>query len=142
MKGREPMDDLPEHLRVYPGDRPTRRPNRVQYGIPVTIYQLHDYAISRGLPIGRPSGPMSRRARYYTNLQEKVTADLKDLCETTLHPAGILSVDYDCIVALHDNYTWFDEELEDDEERQVVEILQRELKTTEKARWYFDVLPF
>ncbi|TFY53943.1 hypothetical protein EVG20_g9908 [Dentipellis fragilis] len=143
MKGREPMDDLPERLRVYPDDPPTRHPERVQYGIPVTIYQLHAYAVSKGLCLGSPFGTMSHRARFFVNLHKKVAADLQDVCDTTLHSAGILSVDYDCIVALHDNYTWFKDELEEDHEKQVVEILQRELKTTEKARCStVSVIPF
>ncbi|TFY50964.1 hypothetical protein EVG20_g11232 [Dentipellis fragilis] len=142
LKGREPMEDLPKHLCVHPDDPSYRCPDRVQYGIPVTIYQLYDYAVARGLRIKNPYGSTSQRATFFTDLRNKVVADLGEMCRTTLHSAGILSVDYDCILALHDNYSVYDDELEDAEEQQVVEILQRALKTEEKPKWYFDVMPF
>ncbi|TFY66921.1 hypothetical protein EVG20_g4172 [Dentipellis fragilis] len=63
------------------------------------------------------------RCRYRGSMQHNI-----------LHLAAPVAVDYDWMVAFHDNYNWYKEELEDHEEKEVVEILQEELKTEEKPK--------
>ncbi|KAA1476928.1 hypothetical protein DENSPDRAFT_844054 [Dentipellis sp. KUC8613] len=139
-KGRAPMDELPSELRAYPND--SRRPDRMQYGIPVTTSQLYKYATRRKLPVMSPFGTPSHRADFMTDLAMKVVADLREVCNARLEWVAPVSIDYDWMLAFYDNYNWYREELEDHEEQEVVEILQKELRTNERPKWYWDMLPF
>ncbi|KAA1475275.1 hypothetical protein DENSPDRAFT_842020 [Dentipellis sp. KUC8613] len=45
---------------------------------------------------------------------------------------------YDFMISMYTDLTLKHDKLEDDEEREVIEIIQRELRLSESPKWYWD----
>ncbi|TFY63554.1 hypothetical protein EVG20_g6262 [Dentipellis fragilis] len=133
-KGREPMLKLPPHLQVSPS-RPAHTLPKLLFGFALTFSQAFAYAKRRKLKLlNEKSDPVLRPSfaalKTITDLDRRTGADLS---------YQIPRVEgFDFMIALYANLTLEDDQLEEEEEKEVIEIIQRELRISDPPKWYWD----
>ncbi|KAA1475278.1 hypothetical protein DENSPDRAFT_418524 [Dentipellis sp. KUC8613] len=133
-KGREPMLTLPPHLQVSPS-RPAHMLPKLLFGFALSFSQAFSYAKRRKIKLlGEKADPILRPSyaalKTITDLDRRTGADLN---------YEIPRVEgYDFMIALYSNLTLEDDQLEEEEEKEVIEILQRELRISDPPMWYWD----
>ncbi|TFY75158.1 hypothetical protein EWM64_g8856 [Hericium alpestre] len=137
-RGREPMEDLPSHLRAYPR-RPDLEPPKLQHGLAFTTEQLLDCAEHYELPlVDLPFEKCNLRVR---DALCEVDSLLSGACNMILRITAPVDVDNEWMVPLYDNYNWWSERLVPEEEEEVVTLIRRALKIDMPLRWYYDASP-
>ncbi|TFY63556.1 hypothetical protein EVG20_g6264 [Dentipellis fragilis] len=135
LKGREPLPTLPSHLRVSPLWPANTLPSLL-FGFPLRMHHVFDYAKRRQVKLL----DKTRAEPVYRSIHAimKVIADLDRRCGADLH-YGIPRIDgYDFMISLYTNLTLSKDQLEAVEERDVIDILMRELQLSEPPMWYWD----
>ncbi|TFY78500.1 hypothetical protein EWM64_g5511 [Hericium alpestre] len=138
MKGREPMDDLPDYLRANPRS-PYLQPPKLRYGLAFTTEQLLDCAERYDLPLEEL--PIERHALHVCDALCEVDSLLSGACKMILRITKPMDLDNEWMVPLYDNYNWWSERLVPEEEEEVVTLIRRALKIDMPLRWYYDASP-
>lgn len=114
-----------------------RAPGKLYYGFGLSYKDIIDYA-ERHSPID-PS--ITSAARRYAHARSVTLERLRELCQfNDLETALPISPEYQVVLAMYDNYTIAEFELEEEEEADVIRILQEELPacSRQNPRWFFD----
>lgn len=109
-------------------------PEKVHFGLPVTIRQINTYARQHNL-----------HNRKFDHVHFNLPGVVEHLAEITdcpnLYYKIILSLDHDIVLAMYDNYTQRRLEFEPQDEKEVLEMIRRELgiEPEQEAMWCFSV---
>ncbi|TFY63557.1 hypothetical protein EVG20_g6265 [Dentipellis fragilis] len=133
-KGREPMDDLPSHFCVS-ARRPAHTLPRLLFGFPLRFDQAYEFAKRRKLKLlGENSDPDLRPS--FAALKTIMDLDRRSGADLRYEIPRIEG--YDFMISLYTNLTLEDDQLEKEEEKEVIEIIQRELQISDPPKWYWD----
>jgi hypothetical protein len=100
--------------------------NQVFFGIGTSFVILEAY--------GRAHG-MVDKSTVITAYQ--VVERLSELCQERLELEVVISPDHDLVISLYSNYTMWHKELEDPDEKEVLDCIRTELGINrEKAMWF------
>ncbi|KAA1475281.1 hypothetical protein DENSPDRAFT_418541 [Dentipellis sp. KUC8613] len=134
-KGNEPMITLPSHFRVS-ARRPANTLPTLHFGFPLQFDQAFEYAKRRKLKLlGENADPDLRPSfaaiKTIMDLDRRTGADLR---------YEIPRIEgYDFMISLYTNLTLEADQLEKEEEKEVADIIQRELQISDPPMWYWDV---
>ncbi|KAA1475274.1 hypothetical protein DENSPDRAFT_418424 [Dentipellis sp. KUC8613] len=134
-KGRDPMEALPSEYRVS-SRRPAYTLPRLVFGFAIQCHHIFGYAERRRIKVldEAKSEPIYRRSHAALS----VLADLDRRCGADLSYEFPRWDDCDLMICLYTNLTLAQDQLEPQEEKEVIEILQRELQISEPPKWYWD----
>ncbi|KAA1475279.1 hypothetical protein DENSPDRAFT_842024 [Dentipellis sp. KUC8613] len=135
LEGREPMSDLPLHLRVSP-HRPANTLPRLLFGFPVRLSQVFDYAKRRKIKLldETKADPVYRTMHAIM----KVVSDLDRRSGADLRYEIPRTDGCDFMIALYTNLTYAQDQLEPEEEEEVIQIISQELRLSQPPKWYWD----
>ncbi|TFY74848.1 hypothetical protein EWM64_g9164 [Hericium alpestre] len=137
-KDRKPMSKLPKKLLTFP-DNPYLRPPLIYFALPFSTDQMLDFNARHNIPL--VDGPHSKYTICLSIALKRGMNHLCKLCDTYALTLIIpCDVKHEWGVALHSNYNWYEEELEEEDEKEVVEIIKRELKIKKGPKWYYDTM--
>ncbi|TFY75155.1 hypothetical protein EWM64_g8855 [Hericium alpestre] len=137
VKGREPMRDLPIHLRTDPR-LPHLKPPRLQYGLAFTNQHIMDCVARYKIPL-MDVPPEQHHIRICDAIL-KVTQLLTVACQMLIHITVPVDVENGWMIGLYDNYNWWTERLVEEEEEEVVDMIREVLKidSSSPLQWYYD----
>lgn len=107
------------------------RPEKVHFGIGVTVDQINDYAHKHN--IHKP------KCDYTVMNLPIVTQRLAEITDClNLYYKIAFSLDHDIVLAMYDNYTQRRLEFEPEDEKEVLDIIRREMgaEPEQEAMWY------
>ncbi|TFY75159.1 hypothetical protein EWM64_g8853 [Hericium alpestre] len=135
VKGREPMRELPDHIRADPRF-PYRKPPRWQYGLAFTNEQLMDCVARFKIPL--MDVPADEHGIRLSDAILKVNKLLTVTCQMVIHITVPIDVENSWMVCLYDNHNWWSEQLVEEEEEEVVDIVRQALNINLPLQWYYD----
>ncbi|GBE86207.1 hypothetical protein SCP_0900860 [Sparassis crispa] len=135
-----PTTELPDRYNLTNLNEFSPRPPRLQYGIAIDFNKLESYAKEKNLleAAARKRGVSVSSLSDYAIISEVFKA-LKVACNAIVYWCVPWVPEYNGMVALYSNYTIFWEQLEEQDEKEVIDILQKELGVTEEPMWYWDI---
>ncbi|TFY77241.1 hypothetical protein EWM64_g6774 [Hericium alpestre] len=138
LKDRKPMSKLPRKLLTFP-DNPYFCPPLIHFALPFSTDQMLDFNARHNIPL--EDGPHSKYHILLSIALKRCVNHLCKLCDTYRLTLIIpCDVKHEWAVALHSNYNWYKEELVEEDEKEVVEIIKKELKIERGPKWYYDAI--
>lgn len=141
LKQRElPTDYKPDYRAIaLSKSRAYRPPGRLFYGFGLNFQDVIDYADKYSLI--DPSVDSDGGGARYVSARCVGLDHLRDLCRfEDLDITLPISPEYQIVLAMYDNYTIDEFELETDQEEDVIRILKEEIPVfrTQNPRWFYD----
>ncbi|TFY74086.1 hypothetical protein EWM64_g9927 [Hericium alpestre] len=137
-KDRQPMSQISSTLLVLP-ETPYNHPPVLYWALPFDTQQMLDFNERHGIPL--VDVPNEKYAMRISMAVKQGMSRLRDLCELwSLKLVMPIDMKHEWGVGLYSNYTWYDEALIPEDEKDVVEIIKKELKIEKPPMWYYDSL--
>lgn len=110
-------------------------PEKVHFGIGITIAQANDYAHKHNLV----HSPKRDHIIFNVRAVVKYLAEITD-CPNLYHRI-VYSLDHDIVLAMYDNYTQRKLEFVPEDEKEVFDVIRRELgvEPEQEAMWYYSM---
>ncbi|KAA1475276.1 hypothetical protein DENSPDRAFT_852861 [Dentipellis sp. KUC8613] len=134
-KAREPLLVLPPDLHVS-REHPVDTLPRLMFGFPLRWQHTIDYAKRRKLKLLDES--KANPVYYKSHAALVAIAHLDRRCGADLRHEFPRLDGYDFMVSLYTNHTLEEDQLEPQEEKEVIEIIQQELQLSGPPKWYWD----
>jgi hypothetical protein len=122
------ISQTPPWQRTYYETRSAELLYQVYFGVGVTRKALEDYAREKGL--------ISESAPFTVFDAHTVAHQLSHICDETLQLHPVDSPEHQYVLALYSNYGMWECELQDEDEKEVLAILNEELSCQEQLMWF------